>query len=77
VGDTRARGRAWRAIALGVVKRPLLPLVGGVVLLAVMAAGLVGTTVGLSQVDRFRVASESAAGLEVLGKLSPPARRSR
>jgi RND superfamily putative drug exporter len=71
VGETRARGRAWRTIAVGVVRRPLLPLVGGVVLLAVMAAGLVGTTVGLSQVDKFRVASESAAGLEVLGKHFP------
>jgi RND superfamily putative drug exporter len=71
VGETRPRGRAWRAIAVGVVRRPLVPLVGGVVLLAVMTAGLVGTTVGLSQVDKFRVASESAAGLEVLGDHFP------
>src|SRR5690606_16203619 len=52
--------------------RPWLSLGGGVLVLAVMSAGLVGTTVGLDQVEKFRVPSESAAGLEVLGDHFPP-----
>ena len=61
-----ARGRAWRAVATGVVRRPWLPLVGGLALLGVMSAGLLGASVGLSQVEKFRAPSESAIGLEVL-----------
>src|SRR5690606_2617537 len=38
----------------------------------VMSAGLLGTTVGLDQVEKFRVQSESAAGLEVLSDHFPP-----
>ncbi|UJP09044.1 MMPL family transporter [Microbacterium sp. KUDC0406] len=65
-------GRAWRAVARNVVRRPWLPLIGGTALLAVMASGLLGTSVGLSQVEKFRVPSESAAGLQVLGEHFPP-----
>ena len=65
---TGSQGRVWRTVAARVVRRPLLPLVGGVALLAVMAAGLFGTSIGLSQVEKFRVPSDSAAGLVVLGE---------
>ncbi len=70
-GSPRAQGVAWRAVASRVVRRPVLAGVGGLALLGVLAAGLLGTSVGLSQVDKFRVASESAAGLEVLGEHFP------
>ncbi len=36
-----------------------------------MTVGLVGTTVGLDQVDKFRIPSESATGLEVLSNHFP------
>jgi RND superfamily putative drug exporter len=49
-----------------VVRRPWLPLVGGLALLGVMSAGLLGASIGLTQVEKFRVPSESAVGLEVL-----------
>ncbi|SJN37962.1 hypothetical protein FM104_09870 [Microbacterium esteraromaticum] len=65
-GQTRPQGRAWRRIASGVVRRPARSLLAGVALLAVMAAGLIGTSVGLDQVEKFRVQSESATGLEVV-----------
>lgn len=65
-------GRAWRAVAERVVRRPLLALGAGVTLLAVMGTGLLGTSVGLDQVEKFRVPSESAAGLEVLADHFPP-----
>lgn len=66
------QGSAWRGIAMRVMKRPAVSLVGGLALLAVMATGLLGTTVGLDQVQKFRVQSESAAGLEVLSDHFPP-----
>jgi RND superfamily putative drug exporter len=71
-GRVAAGGRAWRAVADRVVARPWLPLIGGLTLLVVMATGLVGASVGLSQVEKFRVPSESAAGLEVLAAHFPP-----
>lgn len=71
-GDTRGQGGAWRKIASGVVKRPVASLLAGLALLAVMATGLVGTSVGLDQIEKFRVQSESATGLEVLSDHFPP-----
>ncbi|MGF2949438.1 MMPL family transporter [Microbacterium alcoholitolerans] len=65
-GSARPQGRTWRSIATGVVRRPARSLLVAVALLAVMAAGLIGTTVGLDQVEKFRVQSESADGLEVV-----------
>lgn len=71
VGGTGAQGRLWRGVATSVVRRPWLPLVGGIALLTVMASGLLGAAVGLTQVEKFRVPSESAAGLQVLGDHFP------
>ena len=62
----------WRSIATRVVKRPLVSLSAGVALLAVMVVGLLGTSVGLDQIEKFRVQSESAAGLETLSGHFPP-----
>ncbi|MBS1699190.1 MAG: MMPL family transporter [Actinobacteria bacterium] len=70
-GEEAKQGRAWRAIAGGVVKRPVVSLLAGVALLGVMSAGLFGTSVGLDQVEKFRVQSESAAGLEVFSAHFP------
>ncbi|MBX3193692.1 MAG: MMPL family transporter [Microbacteriaceae bacterium] len=70
--DTGKQGGAWRRIATSVVKRPVASLLAGVALLAVMATGLFGTSVGLDQIEKFRVQSESAAGLEVLSDHFPP-----
>ncbi len=65
-GRPQERVGAWRVIGARVVARPLLPAVAGVLLLAIMSTGLLGTQLGLTQAERFRVPSESAAGLEVL-----------
>ncbi|WP_371513859.1 MMPL family transporter [Microbacterium paraoxydans] len=70
-GAAERRGGVWRTIATRVVSRPVVSLLGGAALLAVMTVGLVGTTVGLDQVDKFRVPSESATGLEVLSNHFP------
>ncbi|MDO5740002.1 MAG: MMPL family transporter [Ornithinimicrobium sp.] len=61
----------WGAVATGVARHPWRVLVAGATLLAVMATGLIGTSVGLSQVDRFRGGSESADGLSILTEHFP------
>lgn len=71
-GSAPRRESAWHRIATGVMRRPVVSLVSALALLAVMSAGLLGTTVGLDQVEKFRVQSESAAGLEVLSDHFPP-----
>ena len=71
-GETPKQGRAWRKVATAVVRRPVVSLLAGAALLAVMAAGLFGTSVGLNQVEKFRVQSESATGLEVLSNHFAP-----
>lgn len=70
-GQAANHGRVWGAIAQQVVRRPLRALAAGSALLAIMAVGLIGTSVGLTQVEKFRVASESAAGLTTLGEHFP------
>ena len=65
-GQKRSQGRAWRAVASRVTERPLASLLAGLTLLAVMTTGLLGASVGLDQIERFRVQSESATGLETL-----------
>ncbi|MCZ4302837.1 MMPL family transporter [Microbacterium oxydans] len=71
VGDTAVTGRVWGVVAQRVSRRPWVPLVGGLALLGVLAGGLAGASVGLTQVEKFRVASESAAGLTMLGDHFP------
>src|SRR5699024_4437844 len=71
-GQQRQQGRVWRSIATRVTKRPAVSLLAGLALLAVMATGLLGTSIGLDQLEKFRVQSESAAGLETLSAHFPP-----
>lgn len=71
-GGTPQQGRAWRAVASHVVRRPGTSLLAALALLAVMATGLFGTSIGLDQLEKFRVQSESATGLEVLSEHFPP-----
>ncbi|MGB5069489.1 MAG: MMPL family transporter [Flavobacteriales bacterium] len=71
-GATSRQGRAWRAVASHVVERPGTSLLAALALLAMMATGLFGTSVGLDQLEKFRVESESATGLEVLSEHFPP-----
>lgn len=71
-GEQVQQGRVWSRIATQVMKRPAASLASGVALLGVMTAGLLGTSVGLDQMEKFRVQSESAVGLEVLSEHFPP-----
>src|SRR5690606_24010511 len=71
-GSAAKHGSVWHGIATLVMRRPWVSLGAGLAILAVMGAGLFGTSVGLNQVEKFRVQSESAAGLEVLSDHFPP-----
>lgn len=68
VGTPVNAGRFWRTLAEGVSARPSRSLAAGLALLAVMATGLIGTGIGLTQMEKFRVPSDSADGLEVLAE---------
>lgn len=69
-GDDSSDG-IWGRIAAHVVKRPVAVLGGGLALLAILASGLIGTRVGLSQEDSFRGDTESATGLVTMSKHFP------
>ncbi len=70
-GQKKQYGRIWGNVAQRVIRRPVPALLGGLALLGVMSIGLIGTSVGLTQVEKFRVASESADGLTTLGEHFP------
>lgn len=70
-GDPLDHEGVWAKVARTVVARPAAHLVGGLVLLAVLASALLGARVGLSQADSFRTASESADGLVTVGEHFP------
>lgn len=70
-GDEISHEGVWARVARVVVRRPAAFLVGGLVVLAVLASGLLGARVGLSQADSFRTASESADGLVTVGEHFP------
>src|SRR5690625_2079647 len=64
----RVPQRFWRTLAEGVSARPGRSLAAWLALLAVMATGLIGTGIGLTQMEKFRVPSDSVDGLEVLAE---------
>ena len=70
-GQERTQGKVWRGIASRVSAHPGKSLLAGLALLAIMAGGLFGTSVGLDQSEKFRGGSESASGLETLSEHFP------
>lgn len=72
ISKPAAKPSIWRTIATRVVKKPGIHLGAGIIILGVMATGLIGTSVGLDQSEKFRVQSESAQGLDVLADHFPP-----
>lgn len=61
----------WFRVASAVAQHPVRTAVTSVVALGICAAGLVGTQVGLSQTEQFRVAAESVDGLDTLAAHFP------
>lgn len=63
--DLHATGR-WHRIAAAVVAHPARSLTIAVAVLFICALGLLGTSVGLSQTEQFRVSADSVTGFEVV-----------
>ncbi|WP_041842496.1 MMPL family transporter [Actinoplanes friuliensis] len=69
-GAEQERG-IWARVGRGVARRPGLVTVVSLVVLGVLSTGLVGTRLGLSQTEQFRVQAESVDGLETLSRSFP------
>ncbi|MEV6304680.1 MMPL family transporter [Actinoplanes sp. NPDC051861] len=61
----------WARVGRTVVRRPVAVTVLSAVVLGLLALGGLGTKVGLSQTEQFRVEAESVAGLETLSRYFP------
>ena len=70
-GPDLAAAGAWHRIATGVARRPTQVLVASSAGLAVLACGLIGLHIGLSQTEQFRVKAESVTGFETLAAHFP------
>ncbi|MCV7230113.1 MMPL family transporter [Mycolicibacterium komossense] len=70
-GPDLADSGVWHRIAAGVARRPTQVLVASFAVLAVLACGLFGAHIGLSQTEQFRVKAESVAGFETLAAHFP------
>jgi putative drug exporter of the RND superfamily len=69
-GAEHERG-LWARIGRGVARRPGRVTAVALVLLGVLSTGLIGTRLGLSQTEQFRVRAESVDGLETLSRSFP------
>ncbi|GAA3351980.1 MMPL family transporter [Amorphoplanes nipponensis] len=69
-GAEQERG-IWARVGRGVARRPGLVTVVSLVILGVLSTGLIGTRLGLSQTEQFRVQAESVDGLETLSRYFP------
>lgn len=61
----------WHRIAERVAQRPVLVAGTAIALLGVLATGLLGTDVGLSQTQQFRVAADSVSGFDTVARHFP------
>jgi RND superfamily putative drug exporter len=70
-GGTEQERGVWARVGRGVARRPGLVTVVSLVVLGVLSTGLIGTQLGLSQTDQFRVKAESVDGLTTLSRYFP------
>ncbi|MEU4620964.1 MMPL family transporter [Actinoplanes sp. NPDC023801] len=61
----------WAKVGRGVVRRPVAVTLLSAIVLGLLSLGGLGTKVGLSQAEQFRVEAESVQGLETLSKYFP------
>ncbi|GAA3227466.1 MMPL family transporter [Dactylosporangium siamense] len=68
--DPTAKG-VWSRVAHAVGRHPARVLAGAAVALAVLATGLLGTSIGLAQTEQFRTEVESVTAQEALARHFP------
>jgi RND superfamily putative drug exporter len=61
----------WHRVAAWVVRRPAVVAGVAIALLAALACGLLGTPIGLSQTEQFRVNADSVSGYDVVAEHFP------
>ena len=61
----------WHRVAEGVARRPVVTATVAVVALAALATGLLGTRIGLTQTEQFRVKADSVCGYDVVAEHFP------
>ncbi|WP_096290962.1 MMPL family transporter [Mycobacterium ahvazicum] len=68
--DTLEAG-AWHRVAEQVARRPAVVAVVAIAVLAALASGLLGTRIGLSQTEQFRVQADSVSGYDIVAAHFP------
>lgn len=69
--DDTVDSGAWHRVAAWVNRRPALVAAVAVAALAVLGTGLLGTRIGLTQTEQFRVRADSVAGYAVVAQHFP------
>ncbi|HWT47967.1 MAG TPA: MMPL family transporter, partial [Mycobacterium sp.] len=69
-GDALTSG-PWHRVAEWVARRPAVVAAVAISVLAALATGLLGTRIGLSQTERFRVQADSVSGYDVVAAHFP------
>ena len=62
---------AWHRVAEWVGRRPALVAAVAIAVLAALATGLLGTRIGLSQTEQFRVRADSVSGYDIVAAHFP------
>ncbi len=62
---------AWHRVAERVARRPALVAAVAIAALAVLATGLIGTRIGLTQTEQFRVRADSVSGYDIVAAHFP------
>jgi RND superfamily putative drug exporter len=70
-GESLTDTGVWHSIAAGVARRPAAVAGVAIAALLVLCTGLLGTSVGLSQTEQFRVVAESVTGYQTLAAHFP------
>ncbi|WP_276860711.1 MMPL family transporter [Mycobacterium pseudokansasii] len=61
----------WHSVAERVARRPALVATATIALLALLATGLLGSAIGLSQTEQFRVKADSVTGFDIVARHFP------
>ncbi len=69
--DDALESGPWHRVADWVVRRPAMVAAVAIALLAALACGLLGTRIGLSQTEQFRVKADSVSGYDVVAEHFP------